>query len=178
MITNLSDFVEIAIVKNRDGQERRCIKTNKKPPEGGVINDFRDLFFRLGFGKTFVEFVDTAIGCRSALFAGVERMAIRASFNFDFLQGRTGFEGVPTANAGDGAFVVLGMDVFFHFLYSFRLAKSIAKRDTGDILPYQKAFGKRFRKVVKYSFGFMKIDASVRFLFFFIGELLFLLFSK
>lgn len=69
----------------------------------------------MGFGETFVEFVDAAVGCGGALLAGVERMAIRASFNFDFLQGRTSFEGVPTANAGNSAFVVLGVDVFFHF---------------------------------------------------------------
>lgn len=118
MITNWDAFVETSIVKNAHKQSFFIVGKRKKPPCGGH-NPFPNLFLRLGFGKTFVEFVDASVSGSGTLLASVERMAIRASFDFDFLQGRTSFEGVPTANAGNGAFVVLGVDVFFHFFTPF-----------------------------------------------------------
>ncbi len=40
--------------------------------------------FLAGFFKFLVELVDTAIGRNCSLFASVEWVAVRASFNFDF----------------------------------------------------------------------------------------------
>lgn len=88
----------------------------------------------MSLGKLLVEAVNAAIVRSSTLFASIERMAIRAGFNLDFFESRTSFEGVAAANASNGALVVLGMDVFLHFLYSFRLVKFITKRDTRVML--------------------------------------------
>ena len=40
--------------------------------------------FLLGRGKFLVEFVDTAVAGDASLFASIERMAVRAGFDFDF----------------------------------------------------------------------------------------------
>lgn len=92
---------------------------------------FRFGFGSFGFGKFLVEFVDAAVRLDEALFAGVERMAIRAGINLDFFHGRTSFEGGSAADAGHGALVVLRMDSLFHVLYSFRLAGNCRKESYG-----------------------------------------------
>ena len=88
-------------------------------------------FGSFGFGKFFVELVDPAVRLNGALLASVERVAIRASINLDFFQGRSGLEGGSAADAGHGALVVLRMDVFLHVLYSFRLAAIHCKESYG-----------------------------------------------
>ena len=74
----------------------------------------------LGFGELLVEAIDASVGLDETLLTGVERMAIRAGIDFDFIKGRTGFEGRAASRASDFAVMVLRMDVFLHIPYSFR----------------------------------------------------------
>lgn len=78
-------------------------------------------FFRL-VGPFLVETIDTAIRDDGALLASIERMALGAGIDTDFIKDRTGFEGVAAVDAGNLATMVIRMNAFFHIsLYSFRL---------------------------------------------------------
>jgi hypothetical protein len=82
----------------------------------------------LGFGELLVEAVDTAVVSNVALFARIERVAIRAGINLDFVKGGTSFERGAAAHAGHGAFVIRRVDVLFHVHYSFRRTVNAAQR--------------------------------------------------
>lgn len=101
---------------------------NKNPPQRGIICLFGSLF--AGFGQFLVEFGDAAILLDEALLAGIERVAVAAGIDFDFLQSGSGFEGGSARSAGDGALLVGRVDIFFHFFTPFALRQSIAKRVT------------------------------------------------
>ncbi len=60
--------------------------------------------------------LDSATRINQALLAREERMALRAQIDADRRPGRPGRKGVATARAGDAAFYVFGMDIFFHFV--------------------------------------------------------------
>ena len=76
----------------------------------------------MGLGQLLVEAVDAAIGGHEALLAGVERVAVGAGVDLDFGKGRAGHEGRAAGGAGNHAPVVSRVDVFLHFLHSFRRA--------------------------------------------------------
>ena len=80
----------------------------------------------LGFGELLVEAIDAAVAGDETLFPGVERMAVGAGINFDFLRSGTGLERRSAGGASDDALVVLGVDAFFHFSISFRREERIA----------------------------------------------------
>ena len=61
-----------------------------------------------------VELIDTSLGSRRLLRAGVERMALGANFDVDFLGSGTGYESVA-AVAGNSCLIILGMDSLSHF---------------------------------------------------------------
>ena len=61
-----------------------------------------------------VELIDTSLGSRCLLRAGVERMALGANFDVDFRRCGTGHEGVA-AVAGYSCLIILGMDSLSHF---------------------------------------------------------------
>ena len=65
-----------------------------------------------------LESLDAARGVNQLLFAGEERMAVRADFNVNVFLGRTRRPRVP-AGADDMTFDVFGMNSFFHFHFSF-----------------------------------------------------------
>lgn len=74
-----------------------------------------------GFCKLLVESVDASVSSDVALFASVEGVAIRASFNLDLFENGTSFEGVSARDASHRALVVIGVDVFLHFNTPFAL---------------------------------------------------------
>ena len=90
--------------------------------ESSVSNRLSCLFLA-GFFKFFVEFVDTAIRRNASLLTSVERMAVRAGFNLDFVSHRGAtFKSSAAADASNLAMMVSWMDSLFHNQYSFRLA--------------------------------------------------------
>jgi len=102
-----------------------------------MIND--NVLFGFGFGllrflKFFIELVNAAISSDETLLTSVEWVAIRAGINFDFFQSGSGLECCATADAGDGALMILWLDVFLHILYSFRRTVIAAQRDTRNII--------------------------------------------
>ena len=60
-----------------------------------------------------VELIDTSLGSRCLLRAGVELMALGAYFDVDLRRSGAGHEGVA-AVAGDSCLVILGMDSLSH----------------------------------------------------------------
>ena len=68
--------------------------------------------------KSLVETINTSTGVNQLLLAGIERVALGADFNTDFLLGGTSGEGVATS-ATDGGLLVLRMDAFFHVVHLF-----------------------------------------------------------
>ena len=68
------------------------------------------------FGEFLVETVNTAIGDNIPLLARIERMAVRAGFDFEFFpEGRTSFKRGSAVDAGHSASMIRWMDSFFHF---------------------------------------------------------------
>lgn len=61
-----------------------------------------------------VELLDTALSLCESLTSGVERMAVGAGINLDFLQGGSCFKFRTAARADNLALVVLRMDVLLH----------------------------------------------------------------
>lgn len=83
-----------------------------------------------GFGELLVESVDTAVDGSASLFAGVEWVAICTGFNLELgSKSGSGGEGGSAADAGNLALVVLWVDVFLHFFYSFRLGTYFCQRE-------------------------------------------------
>ena len=80
------------------------------------------LFVALGFCKFLVELVDTSVSGNEALLAGVEWVAIATGIDFDVSKGRSGLEGAAAGGAGHDRVVIGWVDVFLHFLNSFRRA--------------------------------------------------------
>ncbi len=73
--------------------------------------------FALAFGKFLVEAIDTAVLLDETLFSGIERVAVGASINLDFLQGGASLERRTAGGASDLAGVVFRMDSFFHVVH-------------------------------------------------------------
>ena len=63
--------------------------------------------------EALLEAIDAAATVHQLLFAGEERVTLRANFNTQFRLGGTGLERF-TAHAANDAFAILGMDLFFH----------------------------------------------------------------
>ena len=75
-----------------------------------------------------VETIDTTISLNESLLTGVEWVAVTACIHSNFLFSRTCFECCTTADTCDFATIILWMNVFFHFLISFRLGQSVVLR--------------------------------------------------
>src|SRR5262249_47171789 len=73
-------------------------------------------------GVFLLETLDAARGVYQLLFAGEERMTVRADFHVNVLLGRSRRPRVA-AGANDVTFDVFGMNSFFHFHFSFYLNK-------------------------------------------------------
>lgn len=97
-------------------------------------------FCSYSLGKLLVELVDTAISSDITLLTSVERVAVGASFDLDLLEDGSGFEGIAARDASHRALVVFRMDVFLHFIYSFRLVDITTKRVTGIMLDFPLLF--------------------------------------
>ena len=87
-----------------------------------IFSYYANLFLGLSFGKFLVELVDTAVSGNEALLASVEWVAIAAGIDFDVSKGRSGLEGAAAGGAGHDRVVISWVDIFFHFLNSFRRA--------------------------------------------------------
>ena len=87
-----------------------------------LFSYYANLFLGLGFGKFLVELVDTAVSGNEALLASVEWVAIAAGIDFDVSKGRSGLEGAAAGGAGHDRVVISWVDIFLHFLNSFRRA--------------------------------------------------------
>ena len=62
------------------------------------------------------------------LFAGIERMAVTAQFDADFLHGRTHGKTIPAGAGNGGAFKICWMDIFFHRVRRvYRRALSVSR---------------------------------------------------
>jgi hypothetical protein len=68
--------------------------------------------------ESLIESINTSTGVNQLLFAGIERVALRADFNLDVLLGGTGCENV-TASATNCGLFVIGMDTFLHVVHLF-----------------------------------------------------------
>jgi hypothetical protein len=81
---------------------------------------------RLFVTKTLVEFVDLACRVKNLLFAGVERVALRADVDSHIVSavGRAGSEGIATATF----YVYIGVfwvDISFHVVSLVRIARNL-----------------------------------------------------
>ena len=70
------------------------------------------------YTKPFLETVHATAGIDKLLFTGKKRVAFRANFHTDIAFGGRGFNHFA-AGAGDGRFLILGMDIFFHSCHLF-----------------------------------------------------------
>ena len=106
-------------------------EATKKTSCRGLNFAFVGLFLgSFSLGKFLVELVDTAVDGSASLFASVEWVAVCAGFDLKLgSKGGSGGEGGSAADAGDLALVVLWVDVFLHFLYSFRLGTYFCQRE-------------------------------------------------
>ena len=68
--------------------------------------------------KSLVETVNTSTGVNQLLLAGIERVALGADLNSDFLLGGAGGKSIATSAANCSLFV-LRMDAFSHFVHLF-----------------------------------------------------------
>ena len=68
--------------------------------------------------KTLVETVNTSTGVNQLLLAGVERVALGADFNSDFLLSGASGKRIATSTANGSLFVVR-MDTFLHVVHLF-----------------------------------------------------------
>lgn len=77
------------------------------------------VLFALLFGVTTIEFVDASAGLCLFLLSGIERMALGANVNLDYVAffGRTGNESC-SASANGSDFMIIGMYIFLHNLHS------------------------------------------------------------
>lgn len=104
----------------------------------------------LGFGELLVEAVNAAIGLDEPLLASVEGVAIRASIDFDFVDGRAGLEGGSAGGASDLAAMVVRMDFFLHFPlllspYALLAHRELARCALGRIHAFPLAGKAKFR---------------------------------
>jgi len=85
----------------------------KRPHRAAFFN-----FTRLFLGVLFAEAFDPTCGIDQLLLTGVKRMARRTNFCMNLpAESRTGLKSVPAITA-NGAYFILGMDTFFHLLFS------------------------------------------------------------
>ena len=75
--------------------------------------------------ETLLEAIDTAAAVHQLLLAGVERVTLGADFDTQLRFGGTRLER-RAAHAADDAFVVLGMDLFFHAIFTSFANKAFA----------------------------------------------------
>ena len=80
--------------------------------EGVLVRFF---FFLLKFFIFLAEAFDAAGGIYQLLFAGKKRMAFGTNLNSDILSGGSDLQGVTTG-APNGGFVIVWMNVSFHFI--------------------------------------------------------------
>ena len=83
----------------------------------------------LNFGEFLVELVNTSVSGDEALSASVEGVAVAAGINLDVTSGGTSLEGGTAGRAGDSRVMVSRMNVFLHFLNSFRRAGISSHRE-------------------------------------------------
>ena len=80
-------------------------------------------FFALGSGflslfssdATLIEAIHATGGVHNALFAGVMRMTLRADVNADIWHRGLRFDFAATRQAHNGGFLIIGMNIGFHF---------------------------------------------------------------
>ncbi len=75
------------------------------------------LFKKLFHVEALFESIYTSAGVNKLLLTGIERMTFRTNFNTNIFTGRSGLNHLA-ASTGDCRFLIIGMDTFFHIMFS------------------------------------------------------------
>ena len=118
--------------------------------------------------KTLVEAVNTAARVNELLLAGEVRMALRANFHADVLLGGTRVNHIA-ASTGDGGFLILRMNGFFHSCHLFRSNRTVSiiayRLQKANVFPFVPIYTEKLRAFsipywAKKSKYFLKKNAS------------------